>query len=93
MPPTNTDGPEPVTRGRPNALQSAITTTSIARTPIAEGPRLAASRRTGDPARELAAWRMAVEHPHSLGLPAAVPELAARHLRRRGIIADWTTAA
>lgn len=46
-----------------------------------------------DPARELRAWLAAVEHLHSRGLPAAVPEFAGAWLRRRGITVDWTTAA
>lgn len=46
-----------------------------------------------DASRELPAWQAAVEHLHSLGLPAAVPEVTAAHLRRRGVTADWTVAA
>jgi hypothetical protein len=46
-----------------------------------------------NPAGELAAWGAAVEHLHAAGLPAAVPELAAAWLRRRGVRADWTVAA
>ena len=46
-----------------------------------------------DPARELDAWELTVLHLHACGLPAAVPQLVARQLRRRGVVADWTTAA
>lgn len=52
-----------------------------------------ARRRRARPGRELAAWGDAVEHLHAAGLPAAVPEFAAAWLRRRGIRADWETAA
>ncbi len=45
------------------------------------------------PERELAAWAAAVEHLHSRGLPAAVPEFPAAWLRRRGIRPDWTIAS
>jgi hypothetical protein len=48
---------------------------------------------TPDPARELRAWRTAVEHLHSRGLPAAVPEFVGAWLERRGAPADWTWAA
>jgi hypothetical protein len=44
-------------------------------------------------AGELAAWGAAVLHLHSLGLPAAVPAFPAAWLARRGIRADWVTAA
>lgn len=52
-------------------------------------PEAAAS----DPARELRAWRLAVEHLHARDLPAAVPEFAGAWLRRQGVAADWTWAA
>ena len=45
-----------------------------------------------DAARELAAWQKAVEHLRGAGLAAAVPELAARQLRRRGVTASWSYA-
>jgi hypothetical protein len=45
------------------------------------------------PERELQAWESAVEHLHDHGLPAAVPEFAAALLRKRGVHADWETAA
>ncbi len=35
------------------------------------------------------AWRLAVEHLHGQGLPAAVPELVGARLRRQGVRADW----
>ena len=43
-----------------------------------------------DSARELVAWQRAVEHLRAAGLPAAVPELAARQLRRRGVMVAWS---
>jgi hypothetical protein len=43
-----------------------------------------------DPARELSAWHKAIEHLGAAGLPAAVPELAARQLRRHGALAAWS---
>lgn len=46
-----------------------------------------------DAGRELAAWGAAVAHLHRLGLPAAAPSFPCRWLARRGIIADWATAA
>jgi len=46
-----------------------------------------------DPAAGLDAWAAAVEHLHARVLPAAVPELPAQQLRRRGIYADWSVAA
>jgi hypothetical protein len=46
-----------------------------------------------DDGPEMAAWAAAVTHLHRSGLPAAVPELPAAWLRRRGIHADWTVAA
>jgi hypothetical protein len=52
-------------------------------------PEAAAS----DPARELRAWLAAVEHLHSRGLPAAVPEFAGAWLAKQGTPADWTWAA
>ena len=45
------------------------------------------------PERQLEAWAAAVEHLHSRGLPAAVPEFPAAWLRRRGIRPDWTIAS
>lgn len=61
---------------------------------VISGPWAAGDEdRRPDPAADLDAWAAAVEHLHALGLPAAVPELAARQLRRRGIYADWSTAA
>jgi hypothetical protein len=44
-------------------------------------------------ARELAAWGAAVVHLHAAGLPAAVPEFPAAWLGRRGVRADWVSAA
>jgi hypothetical protein len=52
-------------------------------------PEVAAS----DPARELWAWRAAVEHLHGRGLPAAAPEFVGAWLARQGTPADWTWAA
>jgi hypothetical protein len=46
-----------------------------------------------DAAAELAAWGAAVVHLHAAGLPAAVPAFPAAWLRRRGVRADWVTAA
>jgi hypothetical protein len=46
-----------------------------------------------DAAGELAAWGAAVTHLHGLGLPAAVPEVPAAWLVRRGIRPDWIVAA
>ena len=46
-----------------------------------------------DAAGELAAWGAAVRHLHAAGLPAAVPEFPAAWLRRRGVRADWVSAA
>jgi hypothetical protein len=49
-----------------------------------------------DAAGELAAWGAAVTHLHRAGLPAAVPEFAARWLARRGVRgvrADWVSTA
>jgi hypothetical protein len=61
----------------------------------AELPSLTTARvaRAVDAAAELRSWGNAVIHLHSLGLPAAVPEFPAAWLRRRGIRADWVTAA
>jgi hypothetical protein len=61
----------------------------------AELPTLTTARvaRTTGAAAELRSWGSAVIHLHSLGLPAAVPEFPAAWLRRRGIRADWVTAA
>jgi Bifunctional DNA primase/polymerase, N-terminal len=44
-------------------------------------------------AGQLAAWGAAVEHLHAAGLPAAAPAFPAAWLRRRGIRADWVSAA
>lgn len=49
--------------------------------------------RQPDPARELQAWRETVLYLHSLGLPAPATEFTSAWLRRRGIRADWETAA
>ncbi len=46
-----------------------------------------------DAAGELAAWAAAVAHLHARGLPAAVPEFPAAWLARRGVRADWVSAA
>ncbi len=51
------------------------------------------ARRSANPSRELAAWKLAVEHLHAAGLPAAVPQFPAAWLRRRGVRPDWETAA
>ena len=49
--------------------------------------------RGADAAAELEAWGAAVIHLHRAGLPAAVPPFAAAWLRRRGVAADWVSAA
>lgn len=51
------------------------------------------ARHPANPARELAAWSLAVDHLHACGLPAAVPLFAAAWLRRRGVRPDWVTAS
>ncbi len=45
------------------------------------------------PAASLQAWGAAVANLHSAGLPAAVPPFPAAWLARRGIRADWVSAA
>jgi hypothetical protein len=62
-------------------------------TPEAASDQLDTLYAVPDPHRELTAWGEAVIHLHGLGLPAAVPELPAVWLRRRGVYADWMTAA
>lgn len=42
---------------------------------------------------DLRAWGAAVEHLHAAGLAAAVPPFPAAWLRRRGVRADWVSAA
>lgn len=37
----------------------------------------------------LRGWEMAVRHIQGLGMGAPAPELAAGHLRRRGVYPDW----
>jgi hypothetical protein len=48
---------------------------------------------SANPSRELLAWKAAVEHLHESGLPAAVPPFVAAWLGRRGVRADWRSAA
>jgi hypothetical protein len=48
---------------------------------------------SANPARELTAWALAVEHLHECGLPAAVPPFPAAWLRRRGVRPDWVAAS
>jgi hypothetical protein len=64
----------------------------VTRLPWLDDPDCARHRHAR-PERELPAWGRAVEHLQAAGLPAAVPELAAAWLARRGIRADWTVAA
>lgn len=86
MPPPETANGAPAKRRRP-----PITLTTAA-TAAEQGTGLSSDRIT-DPARQLLAWREAVEHLHALGLPAAVPEFPAAWLCRQGIRPDWETAA
>lgn len=80
--PQKRGGPRPAAGSRTKHFAAA----SITRRPSSSG-------RQTDPACELDAWELAVLHLHACGLPAAVPELVARQLRRRGVVVDWTTAA
>ncbi len=82
------------TRGRPPGDRPL--TPELASSHTAAAP---AERRTAAPtcmiaqasvgAAGMQAWRLAVEHLHGQGLPAAVPELVGARLRRQGVRADW----
>jgi len=76
------DGRPEITTPAPADRKSELTTLTTARV-----------ARPADAAAELRSWGSAVIHLHSLGLPAAAPEFPAAWLRRRGIRADWVTAA
>lgn len=77
-PPNEQGRPRSPAGSGPNAQNAIITTASITA--------------PADSARELGAWQQAVEHLLAAGLAAAVPELAARQLRRRGVTASWSYA-
>lgn len=77
---------------RPRARNGALETAQLGdsgKTTL----RQAALPRSANPARELLAWRSAVEHLHKRGLPAAVPPFPAAWLRRRGTRPDWVAAS
>ena len=81
------DGP-----GRPPEGNRPVVeiTTAPAAQPVTYTPKVA---HHADAADELDGWALAVLHLHAAGLPAAVPEFAARHLARHGVTADWMVAA
>jgi len=76
------DGRPEITTPAPAGRKSELTTLTTGR--IA---------RPADVSAELRSWGSVVTHLHSFGLPAAVPEFPAAWLRRRGIRADWVSAA
>ena len=76
------DGRPEITTLAPAGRKAELTTLTTARV-----------ARTANAAAELRSWGSVVTHLHSFGLPAAVPEFPAAWLRRRGIRADWVSAA
>lgn len=86
--PRHGNGPRTAQRESRPHIEIAATATDTASV-----RRGADNRRAHDPGRELEAWLQAVEHLHSLDLPAPVPEFPAAWLRRRGIYPDWVMTA
>ncbi len=85
----------PKTRGRPPGDRPLTPELTSSHTAAAPAERLTAApdcmvAHDGDGAAGMQAWRLAVEHLHGEGLPAAVPELVGARLRRGGVPVDWS---